>query len=116
MKFLIQMLISALAVMVTQYLLPGVVVESFFIGIIVALIMALFNATLKPILVILTLPVTIVTLGLFLLVINALLVELASYFIDGFYVAGFWSALFFSLILTFVSSIFNGFDGKEQSY
>lgn len=113
MKFLVQVLISALAVMVTQYILPGVSVDTFFTGIIVALLLGLFNATIKPVLVILTLPVTIVTFGLFLLVINAFVINLAAGFVDGFEVAGFWSAVFFSLILSFVTSIFGGMDEEE---
>tara|TARA_R110002050_G_scaffold286088_1_gene436121 strand:- start:76644 stop:76994 length:351 start_codon:yes stop_codon:yes gene_type:complete len=115
MKFLVQVLISALAVMVTQFFLPGVSVDTFFTGIIVALLLGLFNATIKPLLVILTLPVTIVTLGLFLLVINAFVINLTASFVDGFHVAGFWSAVFFSLILSFVTSIFGGMDKEDQN-
>jgi putative membrane protein len=113
MKFIIQVLISALAVMVTQWILPGVSVDTFFTGIIVALILGLFNATIKPFLVILTLPITVVTFGLFLLVINAFVINLAASFIDGFQVAGFWWAVIFSLILSIVTSIFGGMDKDE---
>ena len=114
MRFLVQVLISALAVMVTQYILPGVHVASFFTGIMVAVLLGLFNAVLKPILVILTLPITIVTLGFFLLVINAFVIRLTASFIDGFQVDGFWWAVVFSLILSFVTSIFEGVDKEEE--
>ena len=100
--------------MVTQYILPGIEVETFFIGIMVALVLGLFNAVLRPILVILTLPITVVTLGFFLLVINAFLIMMTSSLVDGFHVAGFWSAVFFSLILSFVTSVFNGINEKEN--
>ena len=113
MKFIVQVLISALAVMVTQYIIPGVSIDDFFTGIIVALLLGLFNATIKPFLVILTLPITVVTFGLFLLVINAFVINLAASFIDGFNVAGFWSAVFFSLILSLVTSVFGGMDKDE---
>lgn len=96
--------------MVTAYLLPGVHVESYTTGIIVALVMSVLNAVVKPIMVIITLPVTVVTLGLFLLVINALIIQLASSLVGGFHVDGFWWALIFSLLLSFVVGIFNRID------
>ena len=114
MKFIVQVLISALAVMVTQYILPGVDVENFYTGIIVALLLGLFNAFLKPILVILTLPITVVTFGFFLLVINAFVINLTASFVDGFTVNGFWWAVVFSFILSIVTSIFGGVDEKEN--
>ncbi len=115
MKFLVQLLISALAVMVTQYILPGVEIDTFFTGMIVALILGLFNTILKPLLVILTLPITVLTLGLFLIVINAFLIQLASSFIGGFRVDGFWWAVLFSFILSAVTSIFNGLEGTNEN-
>jgi len=115
MKFIAQILISAIAVMVVQWLLPGVSVDNFFMtGIYVALALAFFNALVKPILVLLTLPATVVTLGLFLLVINAAIILLADWLVDGFYVSGFWSALFFSIILSFVTCIFNRLAGNKK--
>jgi putative membrane protein len=110
MNLLTKLLISALAVMVSQYVLPGVHVETFFTGFMVAALLALFNATIKPVLVILTLPITVVTLGFFLLVINVFIIELAAGFLDGFTVDGFWWAVIFSFLLSFVTSVFNGFD------
>ena len=113
MNLIVKVLISALAVMVAQYLLPGVYVATFFTGIMVAVLLALFNATVKPILVILTLPITVVTLGFFLLVINVFIIELAAWFVDGFRVDGFWWAVIFSFILSIITSVFNGFDKKK---
>lgn len=104
--FLLSMLISGLAVVITSYMLPGVNVKSFFTAVLVAVVLALLNATVKPLLVVLTIPVTVLTLGLFLLVINALIILLADAIVPGFAVANFWWALLFSLILTIVMEIF----------
>ena len=112
MNFIVKLLLSALAVMLTAYLLPGVTVEDFWVALIVAAFLALLNITLKPILVVLTIPVTIVTLGLFLLVINALMILLADALISGFMVSNFWWALAFSLILSIVTSLFETIAGK----
>jgi len=108
MKFITQILISAFAIMVAQWLLPGVTIDGFLTGILVALALAFFNVLVKPILVFLTLPATIISLGLFLLVINAAIVLLADWLVDGFYVDGFWWAFIFSIILSLVTSVFNG--------
>ncbi len=112
MNLIIKLLLSALAVMLVAYLLPGVTVESFWVALIVAALLALLNVTLKPLLVILTIPVTIVTLGLFLLVINALMILLADALISGFLVSNFWWALAFSLILSIVTSLFEAIAGN----
>ena len=114
MNVLVKLLISGLAVMVSQYLLPGIHVDTFFTGLMVAVLLGLFNATIKPVLVILTLPITVITLGFFLLVINVFIIELAAGFLDGFSVDGFWWAVLFSLLLSFVTSVFNGFDKDEK--
>lgn len=103
MNILLRILISGIAIIVTSYLLPGVHIESFLSAIIVAAVLALLNSILKPFLVVLTIPVTIVTLGLFLLVINALIILIASSIVPGFIVDGFWWALIFSIILSFIS-------------
>jgi putative membrane protein len=98
-------LLTAIAVVLLAKLLPGVAVEGFTSAIVVAIVIGLLNVFVKPILVILTLPITVVTLGLFLLVINAGIILLADNFIDGFTVTGFWVALLFSLLLSFLQSI-----------
>ena len=114
MKFLAQLIISALAVIITSLILPGVHIDSPLTGLIVAAVLAVLNAIIKPILVILTIPITVITLGLFLLVINAALILLASYLVNGFNVQGFWTALFFSIILSLVTSVFNNLS-KDSS-
>jgi putative membrane protein len=114
MNLLIRILASAVAVIITAYILPGVHVSSFITAVIVAAVLAFFNAILKPVLVILTIPITLVTLGLFLLVINALLIELAAYTVTGFDVDGFWWALLFSLILSVLNSLFNTKDKSSK--
>ena len=114
MNFLVKVLISALAVMVSQYILPGVHVDSFITGIMVALLLGLFNATIKPVLVILTLPITVVTLGFFLLVINVFVINLTAGILDGFTVDGFWWAVIFSFVLSFVTSVFTGVEDKDK--
>ena len=106
-SFLIRLLITALAVLLTSYLLPGVHVANFFWAVLVALVLAFMNVTVKPFLIILTIPVTVVTLGLFLLVINAVVILLVGYFIPGFDVDGFWWAIGFSLVLSIVNSVLN---------
>lgn len=105
MNLIIRLLLTAVAVIVLSKILPGVEVVNFTSAIIVAVVLALLNAILKPILVILTLPITIVTLGLFLLVINAGIILLADELLGGFAVNGFWIALLFSLLLSVLQSI-----------
>ncbi len=107
MSFILKWLLSAVAVLIAAYLLPGVAIESFWSALIVAVILALMNATLKPLLVILTIPITVVTLGLFLLVINAIIILLIDAIIDGFQVDGFWWALAFSLIVSILGALFD---------
>ncbi len=103
MSILIQWLISAVIIMVSAYVLPGVHVSSWWTAVVVAVVLAVVNALIKPVFVILTLPLTIVSLGLFLLVVNALMIMLVSYLVPGFKVDGFWWAVAFSVVL----SVFN---------
>lgn len=103
MNILLRMLISGIAVILTSWLLPGVYIESSLSALIVAIVLAVLNSILKPILVVLTIPVTIITFGLFLLVINAIIILIASSIVPGFIVEGFWWALIFSIILSFIS-------------
>lgn len=109
MNILINLLISGLAVFITAYLLPGSHVDSFFTALIVALVLGIANAVIKPILFILTLPITVLTLGLFTLVINALMIELASWLVKGFRIDNFLWALLFSLVLSLINSILHRF-------
>ncbi|MEX1240084.1 MAG: phage holin family protein [Cyclobacteriaceae bacterium] len=114
MNWLIRLLLNGLAVVLTAYILPGVSVEDYGTALIVALILAIVNVLVKPILVILTIPITIVTLGLFLLVINAAIILFVDNLVTGFTVGGFWWALLFSLILSIFNSLFNDLAGKKR--
>lgn len=105
MKTLIKLLLTALAVIVLGYLLPGVAVTSFFTAFIVAIVLALLRLIVKPILIIFTLPITIITFGIFLLFINAIIILIADYFVGGFAVDGIWWALIFSLLLSLFQSM-----------
>lgn len=108
MNFITRLLISTVAVIVSAYVLPGVGVNSFLTAVWVAIILSVLNVLVKPILVILTIPFTIMTLGLFLLVINAIIILLASSLIDGFTVDGFWYALLFSIVMSLINSLLVG--------
>lgn len=107
MNNLVRFLLSGLAVLLTAYLLPGVDVKHYGYALLVAVVLSLANLIIKPILVVLTIPITVVTLGLFLLVINALIILLVDYITPGFQVDGFWWALAFSLILSIFNSLFS---------
>jgi putative membrane protein len=114
MRLLLNLLFSAFAVVITAYLLPHVHVNSFFTALIVALVLGLLNITIKPLLIILTIPVTILTLGLFLLVINAVIILIVDSLISGFGVDGFLWALIFSLIVSFLQSLFSTFVEEKR--
>ncbi len=104
MNFILRMLLSAAAVLLIANFLTGVHVEDYTVAIIVALVLGFLFAFLKPLLVILTLPITIVTLGFFLLVINTIIILLANKLVTGFSVDGFWWAMIFSILLSIVES------------
>ncbi len=105
MKFIIRWFLYAVVIGVITYVLPGVSANGFVSLLALALILGIINAFIKPVLVLLTLPLTIVTLGLSTLIINALLIMLASWLVPGFAVSSFWSALIFSILLS-LSSLF----------
>ncbi len=98
-------IINAAALLLVAYLYPGVAVTSFFAALVAALVLGLVNAVVRPILVILTLPVTLLTLGLFLFVINALLFWLVANVVQGFAVTGFWAALIGSVLYSVITMI-----------
>jgi len=102
-------ILNALAIFGASYLLPGVHVDGFVTALILSLVLGLINAVLKPLLIILTLPITILTLGIFIFIINALLILLADHFITGFAVDSFWWALLFSLVLSALNAVLQGF-------
>jgi len=114
MGFIIKILLTALAVYAAAYLLDGVHITDIKTTIIVALVLALLNTFIKPILVILTIPITILTLGLFLLIINALIVKWTDSLVGGFTVDGWWSAILFSLIVTVVVYILEKLIGDRD--
>ncbi len=105
MNYILKILLSAVAVVLLAKLIPGVMVDTYTTAIWVAFLIGILDSFLKPVLVVLTIPVTILTLGLFLFVINAGLILLADNWIDGFSVSGFWAALLFSILLSFLESI-----------
>ena len=116
MKFILTVLITSFAVVIGSYLMPGVSVDGYLTAILVALVLGLLNALLKPILIIVTLPVTLMTLGLFLLVINAFIIQLADLVVKGFEINSFWTALLFSLILSIITWLLNLPVRKSQRY
>ncbi len=104
MQLIINLLVNGFAVFITAYLLlAGIHVDSFLTAIIVAVVLGIVNTILKPILIILTLPVNILSLGLFTFIINGLMILLTSYFVRGFLVKNIWWAILFSLVLTIVN-------------
>ncbi|MFA5061879.1 MAG: phage holin family protein [Patescibacteria group bacterium] len=107
MKLLFRWLISALVLMFIAYYVPGIHVTSFYSALVAALILGLVNALIRPLLLLLTLPINIFTFGLFTLVINALMFWLASTVVKGFYVAGFWPAFWGALIMWIVGWFVN---------
>lgn len=106
MKFLMKLGASALAIMLLAFLLPGIhIQENFLYAVLLALVLSLLNAVVRPILVFLTLPATIISMGLFLLVINAAIVLIADKFMDGFTTDSFWWAMLFSILLSVINSV-----------
>lgn len=114
---LLRWLINAIVILLLPYLIPGVAVGSFWAALLTALVLGILNALVRPILVILTLPITIVTLGLFLIVLNAILVLLTSTVVKGFTVTGFIPALEAAIIIWFAGLLTNGLikGGKKRA-
>lgn len=103
MRLLLTWLINAVALFVLPYLMQSIRVDSFVTALIAALVLGLVNTLIKPVLFLLTLPVTVLTLGLFIFVLNALMFWLVANFVSGFHVAGFWSALIGALLYSLIS-------------
>jgi len=120
MKFILKLIISTLAVIVTSWLLPGVTIsgindtDRFITALMVAIVLAFLNTVVKPILAFLTIPITIITLGLFYLVLNALIIIFAGKLVSGFQVNGFFTALLFSIILSIVTGFLELFFGTKE--
>lgn len=113
MNFLGKILLSSIAVIIASYLIPGIYVDNFFAAVIIAVILSLLNVTIKPLLIVLTIPLTILSLGLFLLAINAVIVLIAGAIVPGFEVDGFWWALVFSLVLSITNSLLSDLSKKD---
>ena len=103
---LLRLIINTFSVIITSFILGGVHLKGFFSALLVAIVIGFLNVILKPLLILLTIPITILTFGFFLLVINAAMVLLAGNLVPGFAVDGFWWAVGFSIILTIINSIF----------
>jgi putative membrane protein len=114
MKTLAHLLISAVAVFAAARVLPGVTVNGFGTALVVAIVLGLVNSLLRPLLLLLTLPLNILTLGLFTFVIIGGLVELTSALVPGFHVASFWWALAFALTLSLINSVLHGLEGRSR--
>lgn len=114
MKLLLRILVTALLVIILSYLMKGVTVDGVTTALTVAVVLGLLNLFVKPLLVLFTLPVTIFTLGLFLLVINACMILLCDHFVDGFEVRSFWTALLFSIFLSVSQSIIFRLTGEAK--
>ena len=104
MKFLLKILITTVNVFVLASILPGIHIDDFFTAIIVAIVLSLLNGFIKPLLILFTLPATILTLGLFLFFINACIILIDAHFVHGFKIDGFWDALLYSMLLSFFNS------------
>jgi putative membrane protein len=114
MKFIIRLLITAaVAYGLSMILEPHVRIDSYFTALIFVLVLGILNALVKPILILLTLPITILTLGIFLLVINVLMILLAGKFVSGIHIHGFIWAFIFGILLSFITSALNSFE-KER--
>ena len=109
MKIILKMLLTAVAVVILAQILPGIKVDGYTSAIIVAIVLGLLRIFVRPLIILFTLPITIMTLGLFLFVINAIIILLAGKLVDGFAVSGFGYALLFSLLLSFFQSVLYSF-------
>lgn len=109
MRLLIKWLVSAIAVFITSYILPGVDIDSFGTTFIVALVLGIINAVVKPLLFILTLPITILTFGLFTLILNVFMILLTDFLVTGFRLENVLWALIFGFVLSIINSVLNKF-------
>lgn len=109
MKFFLNWLLSALAITISSYALSGIHIANFITALILAIVLGFLNAVVKPILLLLTLPLTIVTLGLFALIVNGIIIVLASWFVPGFVVENILWAILFSILVTIVTFLLHSF-------
>ena len=111
---LVRLLISGIAVFLAVATVPGLEADSFGAGVAAVLVLTVLNLLLRPILLILTLPLIVLSLGLFLVIVNALLLELTAYVVKGFTVTGFWPAVGGALVISIVTSVLNLFTGDYR--
>src|SRR5690606_6558966 len=114
MKLILKLLLNAVAVVVLAKLLNGVHVDNYLTALIVAVVISLLNIFVKPVLILFTLPITLVTLGLFLLIINGIIIWMAHKLIDGFTVDNFWIGILFSILLAILQSILQSFLKEDE--
>jgi len=114
-RLLVNWILSAIAVWIVSRVVPGFVVNGAAAALIAALVIGLINATLGFLLKVLAFPLVVLTLGVFWLVINALMLELASAFVPGFHIAGFWSAFWGGIVLSLVNMLFHALTRRERS-
>jgi len=123
-KFVLKILFTGVVILLLARLLPGVSIDTYWTAIVVALVLAILNAFIRPILIFLTLPATLLTFGLFLFVINAAIILLDAYFVHGFHivpyyvrglrVSAFWTALLFSILLSVILSVFDNLEKQQE--
>jgi putative membrane protein len=109
MGFLIRLILNALALLIVSTVIPGIEVQGLFSALAAAFFLGVVNAVVRPVILILTLPLTIITLGLFIPLLNAALLKLVSFMIPGFEVHGFWSAVFGAILISLISGLLNLF-------
>ncbi len=110
MNLLLNIIFTSLALIIATYVVPGASMSNLLIAVLAAVILGIVNTLIKPIVIILTLPINILTLGLFTFVVNALMIMLVAGIVPGFEINGFWNALLFSIVVSILKIIFNRFD------
>jgi putative membrane protein len=114
-RFLVRLVVNGVAVMLAAYLIPGLHVTSTASGFIAGIVLGLVNAIVRPLLIVLTLPFTLLTLGLFIFVVNAICLALVAWMVPGFGISGFWAAFLGALVITLVSWLLNGILFEKRS-
>src|SRR5258708_7533256 len=115
MNILLRWILNAVAIIAAAYIVPGTFISGFSTALLVALVLGLLNVFIKPILIIFTLPITILTLGLFMFVINTFLILLTSRIVSGFFISDFWHGLLFSLVFSIIASIFSALEQRIEN-
>lgn len=114
MKIFSHLFVSTIAIIIATYIIPGATV-TLFSAVVLAVVLGIINVFIKPFVKLIALPITILTLGLFSLVINALFILLAAKIVQGFHIDGFWTAMWFSIALSLINALFNSFNKEEEN-